>query len=150
MKKMETEVFDDNINEDGGINTRKKKKKTQTKFDVDEALKSGGATFFLTEIDDEIRRITSEEYLQSHRIERSGGSVLIKDEMDLEYDTLLDRIARMKTICNKLLIIQREKSKSINDLEHQVHAACKMILIFLTILFFFFCRFNEDKNLMRY
>lgn len=120
QKKMDTEVFDDNVNEDGGINTRKKRKKTQNKFDIEEALKSGGATFFLTEIDDEIRRITSEEYIQSHRLERSGGSLLIKDEMDLEFGTLLDRTALMKTICNKLLIIQREKQKSIVALEHQV------------------------------
>jgi hypothetical protein len=105
-------------------NTNKKKK--TDKFDLDAALKkithstNGGnasSTFFLTELDDEIRRITSEEYLQSHRVERGG---LIQDEFDLEHESYLDRISRMKSIFNKLLIIQREKDRIITELENAV------------------------------
>lgn len=113
------------------------KKKKLEKFDLDVALKrltsalgnsandgTGGGetgnTFFLTELDDEIRRITSEEYLQSHRVDRGG---LIKDELDLEHETYLDRISRMKTIWNKLLIIQREKERIITELENAVRTS---------------------------
>ena len=111
--------------DDQVFNTNKKKKK-QEKFDLDAALKkitsstndgNAASTFFLTELDDEIRRITSEEYLQSHRVERGG---LIQDEFDLEYETYLDRISRMKSIWNKLLIIQREKERIITELENAV------------------------------
>lgn len=105
-----------------------KKRKPMGKFNLDSALKnlSGEAsgaqqpsTFFLTELDDEIRRITQEEYLQSHRTDAAANS-LIKDETDLEVVSFLDRISRMKAIYNKLLIIQREKERSIDELENDI------------------------------
>jgi hypothetical protein len=67
-------------------------------------------------VDDEIRRMNSEEYLKQHQID----GALIKDEVDLEHETLLERIARMKTICNKLLIIERDKERTILELEKQI------------------------------
>jgi hypothetical protein len=106
----------------------KVKKKGLNKFNLGAALKQGltanaspvnfeSSTFFLTEVDDEIKRMNSEEYLSKHQLD---GSALIKDEVDLEYGTLLERIARMKTICNKLLIIEREKERNILELEKQI------------------------------
>jgi hypothetical protein len=136
-KRMETDFL--LLEEEGGDKKGRKdlyqakldsknKKKPLEKFDLDGALKkmtsqngagagNSASTFFLTELDDEIRRITGEEYLQSHRIDHTE---LIKDELDLEYQTYLDRIARMKTIWNKLLIIQREKERIITEMEKEV------------------------------
>jgi hypothetical protein len=106
----------------------KPKKKKLEKFNLEGALKKltgnngneggmNGSTFFLTELDDEIRRLTNDEYLQSHRMDRGG---LIKDETDLEYESYLDRVARMKGIWNKLLIIEREKERIITELENAI------------------------------
>lgn len=126
-KKIESDLFLSDAESDSTSlrsNINKKKKKTE-KFNLEAALRSGGApsndsTFFLTEVDDEIRRITSEEYLHSHRLDSSSSTSIIRDELDLECNALLDRIARMKTIWNKLQIIQHEKEKMIVDLENTV------------------------------
>ena len=128
-KKLESDLFDENYDSDSTSQrslVKTKKKKPLGKFDVEAALKASAnpsaapreSTFLLTELDDEIRRMNGEEYLQSHRNEMSG--TLIKDEMDLEFDAVMDRISRMKSICNKLLIIQKEKERNILELEKSV------------------------------
>jgi hypothetical protein len=101
-----------------GQREKHKKDKKKSKFDVEAALKNREATFMLTELDDEIHRMNGEEYLQAHRAD--SGLSLIRDETDLELDAVQERIARMKNICNKLLIIQREKERSILELEKGV------------------------------
>lgn len=127
-KKLESDLFDENYDSDSTSQrslVKNKKRKPLGKFDVEAALKASSnpgaapreSTFLLTELDDEIRRMNGEEYLQSHRNEMGG---LIKDEMDLELDTVVDRISRMKSICNKLLIIQKEKERNILELEKNV------------------------------
>lgn len=130
------------------IKSLKKKIKPLGRFDVDAALKASAnpsaareSTFFLTELDDEIRRMNSEEYLQSHRTE---SGTIIKDEVDLEHDTVMDRIDRMKSICNKLIIIQREKERAILELEKTVsfphfQYSEKSCLLKNIIMFLFFC-----------
>jgi hypothetical protein len=60
--------------------------------------------------------MNNEEYLKQHQID----GALIKAEVDLEHETLLERIARMKTICHKLLIIERDKERTILELEKQI------------------------------
>ena len=52
-------------------------------------------------------------------MERIGGAV-IKDETDLEMGACIDRISRMKTVCNKLTVIQNEKVRLIHNLHRQV------------------------------
>lgn len=161
QKRLETEILlkDDGLNDNesssqgslsrmGGFS--RSKMKPLGKFNLDAALKNGGVTassnpnassesnaFFLTEVDDEIRRMNSEEYLKSHQIE----GAFIKDEIDLEFETLQDRIARMKTICNKLLIIEREKERTILDLEKQVKSETGDLLeLLFKILIILRCR----------
>ncbi|KAJ1406116.1 hypothetical protein B484DRAFT_211846 [Ochromonadaceae sp. CCMP2298] len=73
----------------------------------------------LVELDDEIRRMNNDDYMNKHKVNRIGAGVIV-DENDLEYEASLDRMARMKTICNKLKIIHREKSRSIEQLAAQL------------------------------
>lgn len=127
-KKVEADLlYRDNSDTDSlSVRETGKKKRPLKKFNVDKALKNmanggdGTSTFFLTEVDDEIRRISHEEYIESHRSEALGVGGLIKDETDLEVVALLDRISQMKSINNKLLIIQREKERNIEELENEV------------------------------
>jgi hypothetical protein len=130
-KKLESDLFDDHYDSDSTSQrslVKSKKRKPLGKFDVEAALKASAnpstapreSTFLLTELDDEIRRMNGEEYLQSHRNDMAG--TLIKDETDLEFDAVTDRISRMKSICNKLLIIQKEKERNILELEKNVSA----------------------------
>eukprot|EP00981_Chlorochromonas_danica_P014262 scaffold7649_cov165-Ochromonas_danica.AAC.2 len=127
-KKVEADLlYRDNSDTDSlSLRETGKKKRPLKKFNVDKALKNmanggdGTSTFFLTELDDEIRRISHEEYMESHRSEAVGVGGLIKDETDLELVALLDRISQMKSINNKLLIIQREKERSIDELENEI------------------------------
>ena len=105
------------------------KKRPVKRFDVDEALqqqlhndpKNSSTTtpFMLVELDDEIRRINNDEYLNKHKTENIGGAI-IKDENDLEYETMKDRIARIKTIRNKLTVIHNTKVRTIQTLYSQV------------------------------
>eukprot|EP01034_Spumella_vulgaris_P021817 gene21817-27886_t len=125
-KKLEGEYDEDGGSLEGeGSLTGRKKKRQPVKFNLADALagnskstESGG--FFLTELDSEITRMSNEEYVQSHRVERAGGG-LIKDEVDLEFEASLERIARMKTIRNKLNILKREKITTIADLDNQIN-----------------------------
>jgi len=55
-------------------------------------------------------------------VERIGGAV-IKDETDLELGACIDRISRMKTVCNKLTVIQNEKVRLIHNLHRQVRGS---------------------------
>lgn len=140
-KKLEADLLlteeNESINGDNSsmqsnsILSLKRKRLQASKFNLDKALKfatspaevpSGNAApsgVFLTELDDEIRRLNHEEYMNSHRA-MEGSGALIKDEEDLEYVTTLDRIARLKTVLNKLSIIQKEKDRTINALEKEV------------------------------
>lgn len=73
----------------------------------------------LLELDDEIRRMNNDEYINKHKIERTGAAIII-DETGLEYEASLDRIARAKTIRNKLFIIRAEKIRLIRNLQNEV------------------------------
>jgi hypothetical protein len=110
----------------GGV---RHKKRAVKKFNVDVALHqqlhkdpkgaSGGSPFMLFELDDEIRRINNDEYISKHKVERIGGGI-VKDENDLEFEANMDRVARMKTIRNKLTVIYNEKVRTIHELHRQV------------------------------
>lgn len=118
------------IEEEAAANNGRTKKKKVKKFDVEQALQQqfhkdpkassgGGSPFMLVELDDEIRRMNNEEYIKKHKVESIGGAV-VRDEMDLEMHACLDRISRMKTICNKLTVIYNEKVRLIHTLHRQV------------------------------
>ena len=77
----------------------------------------GSATFMLTQLDDEIKKASNEEYLLAQAKTVSG---MVKDEVDLEFQVNQDRIARLKTICNKLDMIRKEKRRLIVDLKSQI------------------------------
>ncbi|RYH32333.1 hypothetical protein EON65_00710 [archaeon] len=135
-KRADADMLFDDPDAGNGKDGKFGKKKLLGKFNLDNALKNmlvagsnaPQSSFFLTELDDEIRRISHDEYLHQHRTEAATNS-LIKDETDLELVTLLDRISRMKSISNKLLIIQREKERSIEELENEVSAHILSILV---------------------
>jgi ATP-dependent Zn protease len=90
----------------------------------------------LTELDDEIRRMNNDDYLNDHKVDRTG-STIIRNEDDLEFETLLDRVSKMKNILNKLDIIKREKNKNIEMLDNQVFIYF-LFIYFLFILFIFY------------
>jgi hypothetical protein len=103
---------------------RRKKKKTK-KFDVDAALqaqlhqdKGSSDGFTVMDLDNEIRRMNNEDYINKHKAEHGGA--MIKDETDLEVAACVDRISRMKTICNKITVIYNEKVRQIKSLHNQV------------------------------
>lgn len=105
------------------------KRRAIRKFDVDVALQqqlhkdpkgsTPAAPFMLVELDDEIRRMNNDEYITKHKVEQIGGGV-VKDEIDLEMAANMDRVARMKTIRNKLMVIYNEKVRTIHELHRQV------------------------------
>jgi hypothetical protein len=115
--------------QENDVNNGKTKKHKVKKFDVEAALlqqlhqdpkaSNSGSPFMLVDLDDEIRRMNNDEYISKHKVDRVGGAV-IKDETDLEMGACLDRISRMKTVCNKLTVIQNEKLRLINNLHRQV------------------------------
>lgn len=105
------------------LSTSHPKQKKLEPLNIQKALAdsvgAGNNSFFLTELDDEIRKINNAEYIQSHTIDRTGGG-LITNATDLELETEKDRISRLKMITNKLDIIAREKNRVIIDLQNQV------------------------------
>ena len=123
LKEAKRKQIDEMLAENSKNNRGRKKVK---KFDIDAALtqskSNGGAPtnpFFLTELDDEIRNLSNEEYIDKNRIVRTGAGV-ITDEMGLEYEANLDRISRMKSIRNKLSQIHREKKRTLVRLESDI------------------------------
>lgn len=117
------------LEEEAAQNNGRHKKKKVKKFDVELALQqqlhkdpkanASGSPFMLMELDDEIRRMNNDEYINKHKVESIGGAV-VKDEIDLELHACMDRISRMKTICNKLTVIYNEKVRLIHTLHRQV------------------------------
>jgi hypothetical protein len=158
-KKMEADLLMDANSSDYATAMRGGKlvrRKPMGKFNLDQALKNmhtsqgeGPSTFFLTELDDEIRRISHEEYLASHRPEDAPGG-LVKDETDLELISLLDRISRMKAISNKLLIIHREKERNIEELENEVFTVEKNYIVLLFRLLLLFLFVDNTSSRIRY
>ncbi len=122
-KKVEADIFV----LDAPSDTKLNRKKPLGKFNLDKALRDalGGdvaaaqPTFFLTELDDEICKLTHDEYLHSHVVDAAAGS-LIKDEIDLEVVSLHNRVEHMKSISDKLLIVQKEKDRALDELENEV------------------------------
>lgn len=123
-----------------GMKGRRKRKPMQP-FDVEEALaqqhlRRGGKTdtnpFLQQQLDDEIRHLTNDEYIDRNRMDRIGAGV-ITDEVGLEYEATLERIARMKNIGNKLHQIEREKKKKIDELEREVNQLWFLHVIFSLI-----------------
>eukprot|EP01038_Epipyxis_sp_PR26KG_P006095 gene6095-8399_t len=106
------------LNDLSATSSSMKSKHSNYSSKLSSKLKPLGSLLELDDLDDEISRINNEEYLKSHKIDRTG-SVLIKNEDDLEYETVLERISRMKTIINKLDIVKREKNRIIADLDNQ-------------------------------
>ncbi len=112
------------------MSSKSSKKSSVIKFNLEATLNgklaplpasddSNQPTFMLTQLDDEIRRLNNEEYM-NHHSQKLSGNVVIHDEHDLEHETYVDRIARMKTIINKLHIIAHEKERFITSLANQV------------------------------
>lgn len=129
MRKEQSKKYLDDefsISDAASINSRNAKKPKKIKFNVDEALSGKVApsadnpTFFLTELDEDIKKISNDEYLQHFSNTIPSGGHLIKDEIDLEYVAQIERISKIKNIQNKLDIVKKEKLRVIYDLERQV------------------------------
>jgi hypothetical protein len=95
-------------------NKSSKNKKKSIKFDLEAALSDNDGTFFLTEIDAEIKRVNNEQSNYQTR------NVSTKEDQEIEYEVLVSRIAALKTIRNKLEIVNREKIRYMEELVNQV------------------------------
>ena len=88
---------------------------------------NGPNNTFLTEVDEEIKHMSADEFihqqeiqqlqLQEQKVQMKRNS---KESQTLAYNHMLERIAKMKSIWNKLDIIHRDKSRTLSHFEHQV------------------------------
>jgi len=107
---------------------RGKKKLPLVPFNVDVAITEyatgkvgpdSSLPMLLIEVDDAIRGVNNDEYIDRHKSHRTSGGI-IRDEVDLELEACVARISAMKNICNKLTIIQKEKKRIINGLKKEI------------------------------
>ena len=92
------------------------------KFDIEAAL-AGAATApsntFLTEVDEEIKHMSADEFIFQQEIQqlqlqeqKAQMKRNTKEAQAKAYNHMLERIARMKSIWNKLDIIHRDKART--------------------------------------
>ena len=90
-------------------------------------MNNGPHNTFLTEVDEEIKHMSADEFihqqeiqqlqLQEQKVQMKRNS---KEAQTLAYNHMLERIAKMKSIWNKLDIIHRDKARTLAHFEHQV------------------------------
>jgi hypothetical protein len=85
---------------------------------------------FLTEIDDEMRKMSFDEFLQQQQQQQAllheqqeENKRFSKEFHAEQYRHLLERIAKMKSVWNKLDIVHRDKLRVLGEYENQVGQA---------------------------
>ena len=103
------------------------------KFDIEAALAgantaaNGSSNTFLTEVDEEIKHMSADEFIyqqeiQQQQLQEQKAQVKrnSKESQMKAYHHMLERIAKMKSIWNKLDIIHRDKVRTLTNFENQV------------------------------